>query len=165
MNITTKKRLFSEIRARNETDTTLIEGTADADILYLLETTGHVTAHMRAGDDTVELYGLADYRVDLGNGADTLLIDTVGDVTALGGKGDDVFEVEEMGAHHLKGQGGVDLVSFASLGDRVIADMVEGEVRSGSETMKITSIENLRGSAFGDVVRGNDGANVIEGLD
>ncbi|MCC1494174.1 calcium-binding protein, partial [Cognatishimia sp. F0-27] len=71
-----------------------------------------------------------------------------------GGAGPDVVD----------GQGGSDTVSYEQSGARVAINLGVGFAGGGDAAGdSLTSIENLRGSAFNDILRGDGGANVIEG--
>src|SRR5690606_12750875 len=88
-----------------------------------------------------------------------------------GGDGDDTFHSEggrEVFYGHDIGDGGegeVDTVTFESIGEGVTASLLEGAgqvVRPG-HMVEFNAIENLVGTAFNDVLTGNDGVNVLVG--
>ncbi|MCC1495189.1 calcium-binding protein, partial [Cognatishimia sp. F0-27] len=71
-----------------------------------------------------------------------------------GGAGPDVVD----------GQGGSDTASYEQSGARVAINLGVGFAGGGDAAGdNLTSIENLRGSAFNDILRGDGGPNVIEG--
>jgi Ca2+-binding RTX toxin-like protein len=81
--------------------------------------------------------------------------------------GDGTSNVLEGGAGHdvLDGKGGIDTASYEHSGAAVHVDLSPGGSIGGgdAEGDTLSSIENLRGSAFNDILRGDNGANIIEG--
>jgi Ca2+-binding RTX toxin-like protein len=98
------------------------------------------------GDD--KLYG--------GGGSDGLY-GGIDDDTLDGGNGDDTMD----------GGDGEDTASYATSTAAVTVDLskTNGQDTIGAGSDTLMSIENLTGSAFGDTLKGNDGANRIEGGD
>ncbi|GIT93233.1 hypothetical protein JANAI62_37230 [Jannaschia pagri] len=80
-----------------------------------------------------------------------------------GGGGDDTLE-GGAGGDTLDGEDGSDTASYERSGARVVINL-EANFEAGGDAAGDTliSIENLRGSAFSDILRGDDAANVIEG--
>ena len=106
----------------------------------------------RAGDDKLE--GLSgDDRLYGEAGADRL----------YGGGGNDVLE-GGAGADVLDGGAGTDTVSYAGSDAPVQVNLGTGAVSGGhADGDTLTSIENLIGSAHGDVLQGAAGANRLTG--
>ncbi|MDC0640406.1 hypothetical protein OAP36_05565, partial [Planktomarina temperata] len=89
-----------------------------------------------------------------------------GDDTLNGGEGDDRLDGGD-GDDTLNGGDGIDTARYDthSAGVRVsLAETGEQEVNSDSgEKDTLTSIENLMGSDFNDILTGNSGANTLDG--
>lgn len=89
-----------------------------------------------------------------GNALDNLLRGGAGDDMLRGGAGNDA----------LDGQGGSDTADYLTAAGAVSANLSNGTASDGDGgTDTFTSIENLRGSAFGDVLYGDAGANILDG--
>ena len=134
----------------------------------------------RAGSDTASYRGDGGVTVDLrllgqqntvGAGLDTLvsienLIGSDNDDTLIGDGAANVLE-GGLGTDTINGQGGSDTASYAGASQLVRVSLalttVQQTVGGGADTL--VSIENLRGSAFADVLTGNAGANRLEGGD
>ena len=114
-----------------------------------------------SGDDTLaggqgndSLAGEAgDDRLSGGDGDDVLLAGSGNDWLA-GEAGDDVYD----------GGSGVDMIDFSAAAGPVVVDLskrtASGEA-TGTDT--VTSIENVRGTAFADRLTGDKNANVLSG--
>jgi len=94
--------------------------------------------------------------------ADTLAGDD-GNNALAGGAGDDVL-IGGAGADVLDGGAGIDLASYASSGSGVTVKLWadKGE-RGHAQGDKLAGIENLIGSAYQDLLYGDDGDNRIDG--
>jgi Ca2+-binding RTX toxin-like protein len=80
-----------------------------------------------------------------------------------GGSGNDVLDGGE-GADRLLGGAGCDTASYASAKTGVTADLGNAKLNTGDAAGDTYShVENLAGSAFGDVLSGNRGMNTING--
>jgi Ca2+-binding RTX toxin-like protein len=112
----------------------------------------------RDGDDT--LRG--------GEGSDTLSGDAGEDTlsggdgndTMRGGAGNDTF-IDDTGADTFDGGAGIDTVDYSGADEGVFASFVPIALASPTDTYH--SIENLRGSAFGDWLFGDVNVNTITG--
>ena len=117
-----------------------IAGTAFADVIGGL-----------GGSDTID--GLAgNDRLDGGFGNDVL----------NGGEGDDVL-LGGLGNDALNGGAGLDTADYSGATGSVMVSLVTGAASGGSGTDTLTSIENITGSSFADIIAGDDNANVING--
>ena len=94
--------------------------------------------------------------------------------TLIGNEGDNVFEGGS-GGDTIDGGGGIDTASYEGNTNAVAVTLglngAEGTVNEvfpvfSPETPRdrLFSIENVRGSAFNDLLTGNEGTNVLEGL-
>jgi len=92
-----------------------------------------------------------------GNGGDDALNGGAGNDTAHGGAGNDV----------MTGGGGTDTVTYADAASAVIVNLAVTAQQNtqGAGLDTLSGFENLTGSAFGDDLRDNGGANVIVGGD
>ena len=106
-----------------------------------------------AGDDTLR-GGYGADSLEGGAGADRLYGEEGGD-TLVGGLGDD----------RIDGGVGTDTASYAGAAAGVTVNLASQEVQDtvGDGLDMLVSIENLIGSAFGDVLSGNTAANVLDG--
>ncbi|WP_395672346.1 beta strand repeat-containing protein [Inquilinus sp.] len=98
-----------------------------------------------------------------GSGHDDLLIGSSANDFLLGGGGDDVLR-GGAGGDVLDGGDGEDIADYSQAAARITADLVStvgtlGEANGDN----YRGIEDLRGSAFNDVLSGDAGANVLEG--
>ena len=124
---------------------------------------GSVRFKITGTDHRDELHG-TDYDDEIKGGDGDDVISGNGGTNALyGGDGNDTFLGGE-GADHFHGGDDSDTVSYENSQSRVIVDL-SGAVTSGGDAANDTfdSIENLRGSAFDDILYGDDNANRIEG--
>jgi Ca2+-binding RTX toxin-like protein len=105
-------------------------------------------ATMFSGDDTIG-----------GSSLDDLLMGFSGDDAVNGGEGSDTL-IGGAGSDALNGGDGSDWASYSGSANEVFVDLQSGLVFSGDATGDtLTDIENVRGSAFGDVLTGNAGSN------
>ena len=114
----------------------------------------------------------ADNTLTGGSGADRLeggegnddLLGGEGDDILLGGLGDDVINGGE-GNDIVAGGEGVDTASYASATSGVTVRLAQttGQQTVGAGIDRLSSIENLTGSAFDDVLSGDANANTILG--
>jgi Ca2+-binding RTX toxin-like protein len=115
-------------------------------------------------NDTISGLGGNDY-LDAGSGNDTLFGGADGD-WMLGGTDDDTLD-GGAGDDHIDGGDGEDTASYATSTAAVTVDLsrADGQNTLGAGSDTLISMENLTGSAFGDTLKGNDGANRIDGGD
>ncbi|WP_326525153.1 calcium-binding protein [Sphingomonas sp.] len=109
-----------------------------------------------------------------GEGGDDSLVGLGGDDILRGGDGEDIVVggggndtvMGGAGADRLAGEGGSgDWVSYEEDGGGVTANLRFNQATDASGALDLLAgFENLRGSAYGDTLTGDDGANVIEGL-
>ncbi len=124
-----------------------LSGEAAGDVLNGIENLrGSGFSDTLVGDSGAnELFG--------GSGADAL----------WAGDGDDVL-TGGVGADLLQGQAGSDTASYAEATGGVFVRLWSGEGLSGEAAGDVlVGIENLQGSAFGDTLAGDDGANNLAG--
>ena len=144
----------SEGEAREETvpDIEHLRGSAYADTLAGDSRANRLEGG--AGDD--RLYGGP-------TGGDDVLRGGPGADALYGGSGDDVLEGGQ-DADTLKGGPGADTVSYEHSDAAVVVHLPDGTVQGGhAEGDVIADIENITGSAYDDMLTGDDGANVLEG--
>jgi Ca2+-binding RTX toxin-like protein len=115
-----------------------------------------------AGDDTI--YGLGGADKLTGNGGDDVLAGNAGNDTLQGGEGDD-YLLGGAGNDTLEGGNGVDWAAYedATSGVTVNLALTAAQNTGGGGTDKLTSIENLYGSAFNDVLTGDANTNNLAG--
>jgi Ca2+-binding RTX toxin-like protein len=110
----------------------------------------------------------------IGTSGDDVFYSYGGDDTMFGGNGNDTF-MAGPGADFMFGEGGNDTVNYSGIAAQPgsllfngvyvsLADGFGGEI-SSSERDHYSSIENVTGSNFNDVIAGDGNANVIRGLD
>ena len=113
------------------------------------------------GDD--ELWGNSGDDILEGNAGGDRLYGDEGDDELLGGSGDDTLE-GGAGADRLDGGAGLDWVSYQGSDGAVSVRLYDGYAGRGhAEGDTITGIENLRGSAYPDILAGTSRANWMEG--
>jgi serralysin len=114
------------------------------------------------GNDTI-IGGAADERYE-GGGDNDLLLGRAGDDQLVGGLGRDTLE-GGAGADIIAGNEGIDEASYENSGAAVSVNLAQDTASGGHATGdSLDSIENLRGSAFDDVLVGKGGVNVLRGL-
>lgn len=145
-----------------------IEGGAGNDVLIGLLGIDTVSYASAEGGVTVRL-ALAGAQNTRAGGSDTLS----GFENVLGSAfddflwGDNAANVLEGGTgdDSLDGNGGIDTASYASATGRITVDLslAGAQDTSGAGSDSLSSIENLIGTAFGDLLRGSAGANHLFG--
>ncbi len=120
-------------------------------------TTGIGLGADAAGD---VLSGIEDLQ---GSAFNDTLVGTAGVNRLDGGAGDDILE-GGAGDDELIGGAGRDTASYAGSGSGVIANLLDTTANTGDASGDTySSIENLTGSAYNDVLIGDAGANVLTG--
>ncbi|WP_343519990.1 calcium-binding protein [Sphingomonas sp.] len=135
---------------------------------YIAVNGGNGTAQVRV----VEI--LDDYREDMlsagairttvnGTANDDVFTGTADHESMLGGNGNDRFVAGE-GFDIFNGGAGIDTASFANASAGVTANLMQGAIfTDGVPRIRFSSIENLEGSAFDDVLTGSAVANLLDG--
>ena len=101
------------------------------------------------------LYGLGD---------NDILVGRKGKDTLDGGSGNDLLN-GGAGADTLKGGDGIDTITYEDSCEAVTINLATGEAKGGdAEGDKFSSIENVTGSRYNDILTGDDGANELRGL-
>ena len=85
--------------------------------------------------------------------------------------GDDSASAPDLGVLHtttggpdaLLGGPGADTADYTGAAKRVVVDLAAGEGYGGAKGDSYTDIENVVGSAFNDVLKGDDGDNLLDG--
>ncbi len=116
------------------------------------------------GEGTDSLFGGAGGDSLFGNNGDDRLAGDDGADTLNGGSGHDLLE-GGLGGDRLIGASGVDTATYANAAGPVVASLSDPN-RNGGEATGDTysSVENLTGSGFADILYGDAGANVLRGL-
>jgi len=136
-------------------------GTADDD--FLVGSGGK--DFLSGGDGRDAIYGGAGNDHLLGGAERDFLVGGDGTDSLLGGAGDDHL-AGGAGADTIDGGEGLDWLSLTAARNWTSTDLAGGrswEVGEPGDT--ITGIENVRGSAYGDYIYGDDGTNEILGGD
>ncbi|CAO3409230.1 calcium-binding protein [Azospirillum largimobile] len=98
-----------------------------------------------------------------GDGGDNSLAGGAGDDSLSGGAGDDLLDGGS-GADLIDGGDGIDTATYAASGAGVTVDLASGTGAGGdAEGDRLAGVENLIGSAHGDQLTGDGGANVLDG--
>ncbi len=96
--------------------------------------------------------------------SDDIVIGGAGAQILVGGPGSDIL-IGGAGGDSLIGGDGLDWASYATATARVEVNMLSMTSNIGDARGDVySSIENLMGSAFGDILKGDNAANVISGL-
>jgi len=111
---------------------------------------GALTVYGMGGDDILT----ASIFLDGGDGNDSL----TGAGTMIGGNGDDVFHLNAGGAQMIGGDG-IDTVDYSRYASGITVDLAAG-TGTGSQ---LSSIENVLGTGFADVLTGSSAANALTG--
>lgn len=106
-------------------------------------------------------FGDAGRNVFRGQGGNDRLFGGGDHDTLDGGGGDDILG-GGAGDDELRGGSGIDTATFEDAGLAVAADLASGLAFDGGRD-RLSGIENLTGSEFGDQFAGNGGANVMIG--
>jgi Ca2+-binding RTX toxin-like protein len=155
-------------------DTAVFSGAYGA---YTVTTTGGTTTVAGPdGTDTltnIEILRFADAQMVLGTAGETLTARPGGDVL-IGGPGDDVLnggtgaDTLDGGAGDdtLSGGGGNDTATYADAASGVTVNLqlTTAQATGGAGTDTLTSIENLVGSGFNDVLTAATGGSVLQGM-
>jgi Ca2+-binding RTX toxin-like protein len=132
------------------------------------------------GSDTVSYAGSGkSVQIDLNKTAQISTGDAKGDVISgfeniIGSRFDDALTgtngknifIGGRGGDSIKGGGGTDTVSYASSSEEVSVDLrlTTAQISGGdARDDMLSSIENLTGSKFSDILRGDGGANTLSG--
>ncbi|SFR84703.1 calcium-binding protein [Sphingomonas jatrophae] len=110
------------------------------------------------------LYGNAQNNLFLGGGGNDMLQGFAGNDVLRGGEGDDML-VGGAGQDVLDGEAGQDMASYysATRGVSVRLDTSALQDTVGAGLDQLIGIEQLLGSTFSDILRGNGGANRLAG--
>jgi Ca2+-binding RTX toxin-like protein len=119
---------------------------------------------LTGGADADTLYGYGGNDKLVGNAGDDVLAGMSGNDTLQGGDGDD-YLMGGAGNDTLDGGNGVDWAAYedATSGVTVNLALTAAQNTGGGGSDKLTSIENLYGSAFNDVLTGSAGDNALAG--
>ena len=134
---------------------------------------------LEGGAGADELSGGAGMDTVSYSGSDEAVTVDLGDGTGEGGhaEGDVITDIENVvgseyrdvlqgdaGANRLDGGAGVDTVSYSGSDEAVTVDLEAGTGKRGhAEGDVIVQVENVLGSGYGDVLRGDDSANQLSG--
>ncbi|MEH2059327.1 MAG: calcium-binding protein [Nostoc sp.] len=86
-----------------------------------------------------------------------------GNDSFLGSAGDDSFDGSK-GNDTINGGAGIDVLSFQKFSEGVIVNLSTGQAITSYGTSVISNVEDIEGSAFGDILTGNSGNNQIQGF-
>ena len=122
-------------------------------------------AHYLAVGRELGLNGFAKNAQVLGTAASDVISLREGNEKAFGLGGDDTVQ-GGLGNDYLDGGAGFDIADYAtaSVGVSVNLGLTVAQNTVGGGTDTLVSIEGLRGSAFADVLTGNQTANLLNGL-
>jgi Ca2+-binding RTX toxin-like protein len=152
-----------------------LDGGDGYDYLYFSEATAAVFIDLRsgrasggAGSDTITgfelVFGSAFNDRFTGNDQAVGFLGGDGNDTITGGAGNDHLEGNG-GDDVIDGGDGVDTTAYYSAAFAVVVDLGAGTASGGLGRDRLTSIENVVGSVFGDTLTGSAGDNRIEGSD
>lgn len=120
------------------------------------------------GDPATSLFSLVTYTGNAitGTGGADLISGTEGMDTVQAGAGDDLL-LTSTAADVLSGGEGQDTVAYSLAAASMVVDLGTGTASTleggSSVTDTLSSIENVTGSAFDDVITGGAGSNVLDG--
>ena len=112
-----------------------------------------------------ELIGNGAVNILRGGAGDDMINASSGDDTLEGGAGDDTL-LGSKGADILRGGAGRDIASFSNAAGSVTVDLAAGTATGPGEPEGdlLSGIEGVFGSAWADVLRGDDGDNDLDGF-
>ncbi|GBE42298.1 serralysin C precursor [bacterium BMS3Bbin10] len=125
-----------------------------------------------SGDDTVTgnqldniLQGMAGSDLIEGYGGNDRLYGGAGSDTLNGGDGNDIFFAGlSDGTDFLTGGNGFDILDFSGVGGVVQVNQLAGTVTGSSgNDILLDAFEQVIGTAFGDVLSGSHGINILDG--
>ncbi|MFN7128055.1 MAG: pilus assembly protein N-terminal domain-containing protein, partial [Brevundimonas sp.] len=97
-------------------------------------------------------------------GNDTITATGLATVAFTGGAGDDLMAFGA-GGGSFDGGAGTDTADFSNIASGVNVNLATGNVSSGPMVATLTGVENVIGSAFNDIIRGDGNANLLQGGD
>lgn len=140
-------------------------GQDGTDTVSYASATSGVTVNLRTGMGSrgdAEGDQLSSIEIAIGSAHDDILTGTNGNNTLIGNAGDDVLQ-GGAGADRLEGRDGRDTASYAGSTAGVEVDLLNRTASGGdAEGDQLSSIENLTGSNYSDVLTGIDGS-VLDG--
>jgi Ca2+-binding RTX toxin-like protein len=83
---------------------------------------------------------------------------------SLEGRGGNDWITPGPGHDTVDGGAGTDMVSFADLALGVRVSLITGRAESGADINLLRGVENVTSTGHGDLIEGDDGANLIRGL-
>lgn len=155
-----------------------LDGGDGIDTLSLFSSAVGVTATLAGGKvvgDTVSnfenLFGSRHHDILSGSAVNNVVSGSAGDDYLDGGAGDDVLRgggdndtlVGGTGADTLVGGTGIDVADYSGATTAVTVRLDLGFASGGGGADTLTDVENVRGSAYDDVIFGSSEANVIYG--
>lgn len=133
--------------------TGIADGEGHDQLISIQNLTGSAYSDKLTGDAAANMLS--------GGGGDDVLIGGGGNDSLSGGLGNDVLS-GGAGDDLLVGGAGTDTVGYRDAAAAVTVDLSLGKA-TGDGTDTLSSIENVTGSRFADVLIGNAGANVLSG--
>ena len=82
---------------------------------------------------------------------------------SLSGNADDNVFAGGFGDDTINGGEGSDTADYAEANNVVTVDLTQGSASGGSGNDRLSSVENVTGSAFGDTLKGSSSANRLDG--
>lgn len=127
---------------------------------------------LHGSDEADSIHGLGGNDTIYGGRGNDLLFGDAGNDRLLGGAGNDILDggtghdtlIGGTGADTLIGGDGIDAVSYESASRGVMLDLATVGVTNDAAGDTYSGIENVLGSAFGDIIAGNGSSNIIYGL-
>ena len=117
------------------------------------------------GEDDDELYGGGNNDQLYGEMGEDVLYGDEGNDELIGGDGND-WLFGEAGADKLDGGSGIDWASYQESDAGVTVDLTEGTGEGGhAQGDDISNVEDLTGSDYKDILKGDGSANILLGLD
>lgn len=154
----------NDLLVGNALDNTLSGGAGDD---TLTGNAGNDTLNGGDGNDTININGGADI-VDGGSGDDILNFSGNGDGTsATGGTGSNIFRfLTGVVGHYLLTTQGTDTLDFSAFGTGITLDLnssADQDVGGGLFLQLVNLFSNVIGTAFNDVISGNNLDNNLQG--
>ncbi|PZN97450.1 MAG: hypothetical protein DCF29_22490, partial [Alphaproteobacteria bacterium] len=133
------------------------DGAFDAEVAFA----GGMLRFVVSANQRVQAF--ADGRVHItGSDAAEIMGGSIGADLLDGGVGDDII-LGSQGDDRISGGLGQDQIDFSTSGMGISVNLASGQIAFGGWTQTIDGVEHVHGTAYADVIIGNDDVNILSG--